>query len=1215
MFITGKCNWCGLTKTRVPGKRFCIECGEKGRECKWCRKPKPERFYSTKVDVCNSCITRRDSYVQRGGGAKQEALDGAVATHTFIPTDVEKHDIMQLFNSKEKDIKIILSDGLEEKKGIKWFLTIQCKFKKYNVENEVIAVADPVFRSFNYRLTLDSDMSEQLAKAYQKLYKSMDEFQGEGSGWILDTILKMEVNVAEYIPIQGSSYVPLPKKLEQKKAILNIHNSDQRCFLWSVLAGIHPVHRKDHANRVSNYSPYVNEINLTGIEFPMSLNKISKFESQNNISINVFGWEDNEVFPLYVTEKKYNQHVNLILISKGEARHFCLVRNLSRLLGDRTNHNGAMHYCNYCLHGFIRESLLIDHVPYCSTHAPQKIQMPDKEEDRWVKFKDYAKGLKVPFTIFADFECFTRKISSCSPSQNTSSTTPYQKHEPSGFGYVVVSSDPAYHKQAVVYRGDNVVDNFIEHMLNEEQEIIQTLSNMKPIKLTAQEENDFQKASHCHICEQLLGADRVRDHDHLNGRYRGAAHNACNLNFKYKKENEKKPNSFHIPIIFHNLSRYDLHVLMTSIGKVKNKRLSCIPNNMERYISFSLGNLRFIDSLQFLNTSLDTLVDNMSKDGTHKFQHLKRHFSEIDLLVRKGVFPYDYWDQEEKSLENRLPPKEAFYSTLTKTTISDDDYNHAQQVWDRFKLSDLGEYHDLYLKTDVLLLADVFEEFRTMCLASYKLDPVHYYTAPGLAWDAMLKMTGVHLELITDQNMYLMIEQGIRGGVSTVCQKFAKANNPYLADYDPKQPTSYLLYLDANNLYGWSMIQSLPQSDFCWLSDDQIAGLDIISVPDDSDTGYICEVDLECPQSLHELYNDLPLAPEAINVSDDMLSPHTKRLQEVLGVKQAHTKKLIPNLRNKNNYILHYRNLKQYLSLGMKMTKVHRVVSFTQSPWMKPYIDFNTNKRKMASSDFEKCFWKLMVNSTFGKAMENLRKRVNVELVNTKKRLRKLTAKPGFQSFKIFNDDLAAVHSSYVKLYLNRPTYVGFCILDISKTLMYDFHYNVIKTEYGNNAKLVLTDTDSLLYHVKCEDIYKDLLINAHLYDTSNYPIDHPLHSNVNKKVLGKFKDELGGLIMEEACGLRSKMYSLKYGRNEKKTAKGVNRSVTEQELKHEMYKNSLFNEKIQMTSMNQIRSINHNLYTVELHKIGLSPYDDKRFVLEDGIHTLAYGHFQCAQL
>ena len=351
------------------------------------------------------------------------------------------------------------------------------------------------------------------------------------------------------------------------------------------------------------------------------------------------------------------------------------------------------------------------------------------------------------------------------------------------------------------------------------------------------------------------------------------------------------------------------------------------------------------------------------------------------------------------------------------------------------------------------------------------------------------------------------------------------------------------------------MSQSLPTGEFDWLTEQEIADLDITNVADDNEEGYILEVDLHYPAELHDLHNDYPPAPEKMTISPEMLSPYCQDLSECLNLHSGAVPKLVPNLHDKTNYVVHYRNLKQYLALGMKLTKIHRVLVFQQSPWLKTYIDFNIEKRKHAANDLEKDFYKLMNNSVFGKTMENLRKRVNVKLVNNKTKLSKLIASPSFDCFRIFSEDLAAVNLRMTKLYLNRPIYVEFTILDLSKVLMYEFHYVYMKPKYDCNAKLLFTDTDSLCYEIKTDDIYQDMLEDIERFDTSEYAQDHPLYNLANKKVLGKMKDETHGIPIQEFIGLRPKMYSILYTENdkqvEKKTAKGIKKSVTKRKLRH----------------------------------------------------------------
>ena len=244
----------------------------------------------------------------------------------------------------------------------------------------------------------------------------------------------------------------------------------------------------------------------------------------------------------------------------------------------------------------------------------------------------------------------------------------------------------------------------------------------------------------------------------------------------------------------------------------------------------------------------------------------------------------------------------------------------------------MGDYHDLYLKSDILLLADVFENFRSTCLQYYKLDPCHYYTSSGLSWDATLKMTDIKLELMTDIDMFQFIEKGTRGGISYIANRFGEANNKYMKEYNKEKPSKCIMYLDANNLYGYAMSQYFPTSGFKWLTEKQIDKIMKKTILPDNKKGYILEVDLEYPEELHELHNDYPLAAEKMKVTKDMLSPYCKTIQETFGVTIGQVAKLTPTLTEKKNYVLHYRNLQLYLSLGLKLEKVQRVLEFDQSP-------------------------------------------------------------------------------------------------------------------------------------------------------------------------------------------------------------------------------------------------------------------------------------------
>ena len=474
-----------------------------------------------------------------------------------------------------------------------------------------------------------------------------------------------------------------------------------------------------------------------------------------------------------------------------------------------------------------------------------------------------------------------------------------------------------------------------------------------------------------------------------------------------------------------------------------------------------------------------------------------------------------------------------------------------------------------------------------------------------------------------------MIEKGIRGGLSVVTRKFSKANNEYLPDYNPSKPSTYCMYFDANNLYGWAMSQKMPYQNLHWITDEAtLQAFDVLSIEDEADVGYILEVDLLYPKQLHDRHNDFPLAPIQRVVQLEEWSTYTKELAATSTTKTTTTTttttakqvrsfsskipKLIADLHNKTNYVVHYQNLKLYLRLGLKVSKIHKIIGFDQSNWLSSYIQLNTRCRQNAKNAFEKDFFKLMNNSVFGKTMENVRNRHDIRLVNDNCELHKLTKRPQFKTTRIITPDLVSVQSLTTRVKMFKPIFIGFCVLDISKTLMFSFHYDVIKAEYGEKAQLCFTDTDSLLYCIETDDVYVDMKQNQNYYDTSDYPKDHPLYDDQNKKVIGKMKDEMAGKQICEFVGLRSKMYSIKTaGGIEKQKAKGVCRATIRKCLRHAMYADCLWSGKTTREVVRSIRSVNHQLFSTVQLKVALSSFDDKRFVLDDKMSTRAHGHFR----
>ena len=416
---------------------------------------------------------------------------------------------------------------------------------------------------------------------------------------------------------------------------------------------------------------------------------------------------------------------------------------------------------------------------------------------------------------------------------------------------------------------------------------------------------------------------------------------------------------------------------------------------------------------------------------------------------------------------------------------------------------------------------------------------------PGLAWKACLKLTGITLELLLDPDMLLMFERGIRGGITQSIHRWAEVNNPYMgSEYDPSCQTRYLQYLDANNLYGWAMSQPLPTGSFRWveLRKDWNPNKIVEELSAKKDHGYLLEVDVRYPKELHDYHNDLPFMCSKMVIN---------------GVE-----KLVPNLHYEKKYVIHVKALAQAIEHGLVIECIHRVIEFKQSAWIKEYIDFNTRLRTAAKNDFEKDFYKLMNNYVFGKTMENIRKHRNIKLVNDEEEYLRNVMCPDFKSGTLLGHDLMSCEMGKVRVVMNKPVYLCQAILDLSKTIMYEFHYDYMKHKYKDeDLKLCYIDTDSLIYSIHTEDFYTDIADDVEArFDTSGYISDRPLPVGKNKKVIGLMKDELGGEIMREFVSLRPKMYSYKVGNSEPKKCKGIKKCVVKRTISFEDYKRCLFN-------------------------------------------------------
>ena len=513
-----------------------------------------------------------------------------------------------------------------------------------------------------------------------------------------------------------------------------------------------------------------------------------------------------------------------------------------------------------------------------------------------------------------------------------------------------------------------------------------------------------------------------------------------------------------------------------------------------------------------------------------------------------------------------------------------EEIQRTMDIIERFNIKNGEELTEIYLKSDVLLLACVFEKFIKVSINEFKINPLYCVSLPGYTWQCGLKYTGINLQTLQDKDMILLLENNIRGGISSVMgDRYIKSNE-----------NKKILYIDANNLYGHSMSQPLPFDEITF--DNNVTSEDILNTPDDSDIGYFVDVDLIYPNNIKEKTKNFPFTPVNKKINPDDFNDYMKEIKPDTYIQ---TKKLICDWSDKKNYLVHYRMLKFYIRHGMVADKVHNIISFRQSKWLEKYISFNTQKRNQALNDFEKDFYKLLNNAFYGKTMENVRNRLKIKFIKKvdHREIIKQQSKLTFNGIHKSYENCESYTFKQNEVLMDKPIYLGFTVLELSKLLMYETYYDILQPYFGQETiQLDYMDTDSFVLSVNTKDIIKDLKNLEDIFDFSNLNTNHELFSKKNKKVIGKFKIETTKNIwIDEFVCLRSKMYAFKRGNDSKNKLKGISKSQSKN-IKFEEYKKCLDGEDYQQECDNYvIRSIIHDMVLQKVKKSTLSIFDDKR--------------------
>ena len=939
-------------------------------------------------------------------------------TSNFENTGIE----FRFINKIMREMSIIYARLINQYK-FRYQTVFSARFDKQDEDGQLLDETE-LFINLNINQNLTQSDIDNINITFPLEYQIQKQ-EMKDSGWRFDKLYSMTIYFYKTSEMNGSNYIKIPLR---SNAILNIENNDKYCFLWSILAYLHP--NNNHPNRVSNYKPYFNELNIQDFDFSngFKCRDVHKFKELNDLSVNIFElnfyrdqnqWR-HKLIPIEVSKNNSDRVIDLAIYKN----HYVLIKKLDVILGD---HNKKF-ICRRCLSSYTSENMLIKHKPKCENNDITSIKTSNESHLHW---KKHFHKNPLYFRIYADFEADNEK-------DNTSignKTTNIYKQNPVLNGYHIVSEledvlKSDYYKSPLGY---NNVNWFIDEVIKLENKMAFYFKNTnKDIIMTDDEEEEYRNDNVCRFCEKEILSDKVRDHCHLTSKYRGPAHSKCNINVTQKQSN-------FIPFIFHNFSNYDCHMFFKKLVDKKRDKVDfdIIPKTNEEYISVTYGCIRFIDSYRFLSSGLDSLVKNLDEDD---FKILKKEFPDKwQYLNKKLAYPYEYFnsiDDYKKPVHN-LENKD-FFSKLKNKCPDYKEIDRTREIIEIFNIKNGKELTELYLKSDVILLADVFEKFIKISVEEFSNNPLYCVSLPGYTWQCGLKYTGINLQTLQDKDMILLLENNIRGGISSVM------GDRYIKSDKNKK----ILYFDANNLYGHSMSQPLPYDEIeLWHGHPDLLmnWLDeILNTPDDSDIGYFIEVDLTYPNIIKQKTKNFPFAPENKKINADNFNDYMKEIKPDTYIQSI---KLICDWSDKKNYLIHYRMLKFYVRHGMLIDKIHNIISFKQNKWLEKYINFNTQKRSKAKNDFEKDFYKLLNNAFYGKTMENVRNRLKIKFIK-KDDYREIIKQ---QSKLTFN----GIHKSYEncdsytfkqnEVLMDKPIYLGFSVLELSKLLMYETYYDKLQ--------------------------------------------------------------------------------------------------------------------------------------------------------------------------
>jgi len=1120
----------------------------------------------------------------------ESAFNNIFYTITYENTTSAFVDPLIFLYKIEKDVISKLKQALKKFKAIKVMLALSLDAYKAGEKLEFSV------KSKNQPLYNQNNLQEFLTKLFESLIFELIAFTFSGSGWSIESPKHLDVHINKFAPLKIGCFINLPRNLRKKRCLQNLKSRKSDCFKLCILGAY--LKPRSSLKQILNQ----NHINFDCCTEPMLISRIKKFEKINSLAICIFGYENSKFFPIrvssFVNNCDYKKH-DLLLLKKGNSHHFVNIRNLNVLLRPQLISNrDRIYICRSCFSHHYSQSKYQDHVDnFCCVDRPHRAVFPQPNPlaPPQTKFTQWKFTVRHAFAIVWDSECTLQETNNCQNfDPNKSTSICVEHHKIIAIACMVISYLPPEQCGEVplnirTFIGEDAADQFICYLNELEPLFLKVLNRNVPLKMSEADEKTFANATECELCKFQFNGDtqnKHKDHDHFDGKYRAALCQKCNMLRAVPKS---------VPLFSHNGQKYDNILILRSmhrlgLGSLRVLQKGSLENFLYIRVNTAGGlSYEFKDSFRLHSASLSNIINSLPQTIVDQVDdYFGPEFAKY--AKKKNFFPYSYCKSEQELRDCvQPPPQEAFFSQLSGSTLTDEEYSLFLETWNSLKCRNLMQYLIFYLHVDTVLLGIFMNYYQQIVFDQFKLGLFHHLSLPQLSWNQALLFTRCSIEQITDANIYFAMKKNIKGGLVTCSHSAAISNNPECPNYDENKQRTYIAQFDVTGHYSTCLsFFKLPVANYMFDDDLEKYTLEyIMNWSWDLNSGCFLFVDIHLSNELMDHFNDFP--PLSV--------------RQKTGEKQE--ERLILTLESQKNYFCHIFMLQMLITFGLKLKRVTRVIKFDQANFFGPYIKYCGEQRQKANSKTISDYMKLCCNVIFGRSLF-VANATEVNLFTNAEKAQKQVNKFNFRERIIYSEKLISIVTNRKTVRHKSALLIGNTILEISKVLIYSVYYNHLKFKL-KDAYLLYSDTDGVLLKFVCDNLFEEYKKLA-LVETSNFPKNHPYYSTKNKKQMGFLEDEANGKLVHMFIGLTNKTYMISYSDNSLKVrSKGIPKKL---DLRAKDYIQCLITNDKKYLKFFRIDRRRLDLKTLLVNKLSLSTLNEKR-VYKNGIETYAPGHWR----